>query len=173
MWCLPLITSVAFDQSAAAFKERLVSYNQPPGLSTFLVPEPPSRLSAYVSGRELQPFEIDDEGLVRLQVTFRSDDRARPTEPVSLPVGLKLVRSFNWNREWDNPDALEDAANKLLLSNTTADRDLAIELFERVVELRPDDADAQNDYAWTLVTAGRGSEGLDAARRAVELTKRR
>ena len=53
----PLISGVAFDQSAAALKERLVSYNQPPALATFLVPEPPSRLSAFVSGRELQPFE--------------------------------------------------------------------------------------------------------------------
>ncbi len=90
LWLRPLISGVAFDQSAAALKERLVSYNQPPALATFLVPEPPSRLSAFVSGRELQPFEIDDEGLVRLQVTFRSDDRRGRRGPSVCRSGSNL-----------------------------------------------------------------------------------
>lgn len=59
------------------------------------------------------------------------------------------------------------------LANRTADRDLAIEPFERVAELRPDNADPQNDYAWTLVTAGRGRTRRCAPRRRVDETAKR
>jgi hypothetical protein len=173
LWLRPLIAGVAFDQSAAALKERLISYTPPPERATFLVPEPPAQVSAYVRGRELQGFEIDGEGLVRLQVTFRSKDPDLPGAPIALPVGLKLVRSFDWGHDWDNADALQDAANKKLLSKAPRDLDEAVGLFERVAELRPGDADAQNDYAWALVTANRGAEGIDAARRAVGLTSRK
>jgi hypothetical protein len=183
LWLRPLLAGAAFDVSAGALKERLITFAKPQLPGTFIMPEPPAKASAYYLGPDMQPFDIDDQGRARLLVTHRdaqTDPRRSPVQThsatdtaasvIHLPIGLKLVESFDWQRDWDDAIVLEDAANEFLLSNRV---DEGIELLKRVAELKPADYMAQNQYAWALVMAGRGAEAVDTARRAVELSNRK
>ena len=146
LWIRSLIANVAFDTSAGGLKERLVTYVPPPPLAAFVVAAPPSKASAFYEGPEMQRIDIDEAGRAFVTMTFRADGKSAGDGPrISLPVGLKLVETFDWGRDWDNPAVLEDVANSFLLAKDGQSAEDAIVLLKRVAELRPDDYESQNN----------------------------
>ncbi len=69
----------------------------------------------------MQPLAIE-KAETRVEVTYRPPTNAsQPSVPILLPVGL-MLKVLDWGRDWNNAEALADAAQDYLLKNWTERR---------------------------------------------------
>jgi hypothetical protein len=153
-----------------------------------------STKTAETNHPELQPVLLESDGSFRLTLTYRLPVDASlpppigPSQPLylpalfsvrgpdhverlisSLPTGELIPRLEADQFLWRDDDELESAARRL---SRLKRYDESIALWARVTVLRPDDFNAFNGLAWERLTAKRGREALEPARKAAELSKR-